>query len=70
MSRRLTLLPAYLRAAGFTDIPTYRKIRELAVDGLIPAKQLRAIWYFSELDFPEILAALDLSHTATRFQAA
>ena len=68
--KRLTGLPAVLRAAGFLALPSYRKMRDGALDGLIPAQQRNGYWYYNEADVPAIARALDLERAEGSRRAA
>ena len=45
-------------AALAEKIPNTRKLRDLAVDGHLPAVQINSIWHYSETDRDTIAAAL------------
>jgi hypothetical protein len=68
--KRLTGLPALLRADGFVAIPPYRKLRDMALDGIVPAEQHNGFWYFSETDVPAIARALELERVESPRRAA
>jgi hypothetical protein len=55
--KRLTRLPADLRARGF-EPPEYRYLREAATNGLIRAHQINNIWHYEPEDLASIEKAL------------
>lgn len=58
----LTQLPAALIEAGYSDLPTYRVIYDLALSRRFPASQNKGgRWQFSPKDLPVIAEALGLS---------
>ena len=57
--RRLTYLPADLRAQGY-DPGEYRRLREAALDGRFPAIQRHGYWYFDPRDLETIVMAMRL----------
>ena len=56
--RRLTSLPAAMRARGADDVPLYTRLRERAISGVFPAHQRNNIWHFYQDDVDTIIAAL------------
>jgi hypothetical protein len=58
IERRLTSLPAAMRARGADDVPLYPRLRERAISGLFPAHQRNNIWHFFEEDVDVIIAIL------------
>jgi hypothetical protein len=56
---RLSLLPRQLRDEGY-DVPTYRNLREAALDGIFDARQRRGLWYYQQSHSAEIARALGL----------
>jgi hypothetical protein len=61
---RLTLLPATLKAEGYTPID-YRLIREAAINGVFPAHQKSGNWQFFQDDVVGIATALRLMKRQT-----
>ena len=58
---RLTALPRALLAEGYVGVPAYRTIRELAIGGLFPARQINTVWHFSPQDIGWIAGVLELN---------
>ncbi len=66
---RLTAVPTLLRDAGFQP-PSYRHLRDAAVDGKIPARQINSIWHADPRDLHAIAMALELDRVAAHAEAA
>jgi hypothetical protein len=62
--RRLTALPETLLAAGYSEPPVYRILRDRAIDKRFPAQQVNGVWHFDPDHTPEIAAGLGLQLTA------
>ena len=60
---RLPLLPQQLRDAGYSEVPTYRALREAALDGIFAARRVNGLWYYERARAPEIAASLRLKRT-------
>jgi hypothetical protein len=58
---RLTSFPVAARARGAV-CPIYRSLRDLAVDGKLPAHQRNGVWHYYEEDMDVMIAALSADH--------
>jgi hypothetical protein len=53
------------RLADFTgrDVPGYKRMYQLVIDGLIPAEQISGRWFIRAADLPKIAEKLELVPT-------